>query len=239
MFLALTLAVAGALVAGIAVLAYFQSTWFRTSFRHNAPHYLTAIFTLLLVVFACSAWLEARRGSEALEGQLAAIQLDQRPLLWIIRADRRPEYLDATHQFKWNWFFANIGKGIAYQAVFHDYLKIGSERYQRSRDFGSDAVISQPPPPTTLPPFVQLRPPDFLVQFHTAVSRPGIDKDFFNQQMNIDHGIGLLVEFDYADASGKTPFTNAVCIELLATGAIANKRPDECLIPASGDLQMW
>jgi hypothetical protein len=46
--------------------------------------------------------------------------------------------------------------------------------------------------------------------------------------MNIDLGIGLLVEFNYSDASGRTQFKNAVCTELLASGAKADKRPDEC-----------
>jgi hypothetical protein len=163
MFLALTLAVAAVLVAGIAVPAYFRFTWFRNSVRDNAPHYLTAMFTLLLVVFACYAWLEGRRGSAALEGQLAAMQADQKPLLWLIGTDPRPEFVDATHQFRWTWLYANIGKGIAYQVVARDYPKIGNERYQRSRYL--NGVPLQSPPPIILPPYVPLSLPRGLMRW--------------------------------------------------------------------------
>jgi hypothetical protein len=48
---------------------------------NNIPHYLIALFTFGLAVFACYAWLESRKGTRALEGQLKVMQADQRP--WV------------------------------------------------------------------------------------------------------------------------------------------------------------
>jgi hypothetical protein len=202
-------------------------TWFRNSIRNpdNFPHYLTAIFTFGLAVFACYAWLESRRGSRALEGQLSTMQLDQRPLVWVIHTEQ-PHYDDANRQFLWKWYFANIGKGIAYRVVALDYLKIGNELYQRSYGAGRDAKVLDPPPPTTLPPTTL---PPIPPSYHTATSRPGTDKDFFDQEMNTNFGIGLLIDFQYSDASGKTIFTNSVCIERMASSSFANQNPETCL----------
>jgi hypothetical protein len=57
--------------------------WILASVRHpdNIPHYLIAAFTLALAIFACWAWLESQKGTAALEGQLKAMQAEQRP--WI------------------------------------------------------------------------------------------------------------------------------------------------------------
>jgi uncharacterized membrane protein YbhN (UPF0104 family) len=113
MALAATVA-AAALTAliGIILLAYFSYPWFRRSVRNpdNFPHYLTTIFTLGLAVFACYAWLESRRGTAALEGQLNDME---RPFVWVVKLEQ-PIYDDAGRQFLWTWACNNIGKGLAY-----------------------------------------------------------------------------------------------------------------------------
>lgn len=43
------------------------------------PHWLTAIFTLGLMLFAYKAWDESTRTTAALEGQLKILQEEQRP----------------------------------------------------------------------------------------------------------------------------------------------------------------
>ena len=50
-------------------------------YLHDFPHYLTALFTLALVLFAYYAWDESTRGTAALQGQLSVLRAQQRP--WV------------------------------------------------------------------------------------------------------------------------------------------------------------
>lgn len=67
--------------------------WLIQSISHpaNFPHYLTAVFTLLLAIFAIFAWIESRKGTAALQAQSNA----QQEQLSIMRAEQRP-WLYAT-----------------------------------------------------------------------------------------------------------------------------------------------
>ncbi len=57
--------------------------WFARAFGNpdNFPGFLIGVFTLLLAIFAYYAWVESRRGTKALEGQLAVMRNDPRP--WV------------------------------------------------------------------------------------------------------------------------------------------------------------
>ena len=80
---------------------------------HNLPHWLTSIFTLVLAVFACYAWLESQRVTKALEGQLAALKAEQRPFLWLSNMEQ-PSFNKQNGQIWINYVYKNYGKGIAY-----------------------------------------------------------------------------------------------------------------------------
>jgi hypothetical protein len=68
----------------------------------NFPHYFTAFFTFLLGVFTFFAWIETRKGTQAIEGQLAvmrteenAIHLDnRRSSTSVIPTQRSASYLE-------------------------------------------------------------------------------------------------------------------------------------------------
>jgi len=195
--------------------------WAAGSLRDNVPHYLIALFTLFLVVFAWYAWDESTRGTAALQEQVLVLKADQRPMIWVTDLDPAPTYLDASGQVLWGWRFQNIGKSIAYNVVMNQYIKIGSERYQRGRNRGANAIELEGTKPIDIPP--GQRGP-----FATVASRAGVNKDFITQLMAVDHAFGILVEFTYTDASGKTRYTNAVCLERLATGANAITPPADC-----------
>lgn len=62
--------------------------WARPSVEKQFPHYLIAAFTFGLGVFACCAWIESRRGTQALEGQLKIMREAQRP--WVGIDDENP-----------------------------------------------------------------------------------------------------------------------------------------------------
>jgi hypothetical protein len=187
--------------------------WFRKSISNpdNLPHYLTAFFTLGLAIFAFYAWHESQKTTAALEG---------RPLLWIVDA-HQPQYDDDSQQLTWDWWFQNIGRAIAYQVVVTAYLKIGDERYQFGRTTGKNSIEVRGSKPTIVPPLPYR-------DYAQIASRNGVDKNYFNQTMATNFGVGLLVEFDYSDARGKTSFSNSVCIERLATGAFAVRSPIDC-----------
>ncbi|HXP76327.1 MAG TPA: hypothetical protein VN823_19460 [Stellaceae bacterium] len=61
---------------------YRLGCWFRCAWTPaNLPHYLTAVFTLGLAIFAYYAWTEAVHGTQALQGQLKVLREEQRP--WV------------------------------------------------------------------------------------------------------------------------------------------------------------
>ena len=63
----------------------------------------------------------------------------------------------------------------------------------------------------------------------TAISRPGISEEYFEQMLSTDQNVGLLVEITYSsDPAGKDVGTQAVCVEKLANGLNMYREPDHC-----------
>lgn len=90
-----------------ALRSFFR--WLASSFRdqHNFPHFLTALFTLLLAVFAYAAWREAIHGTEALrnqasalQGQLNALKAEQQAWVAVYGfAETPPNLMNKTNQY--------------------------------------------------------------------------------------------------------------------------------------------
>jgi len=99
--------------------------WLGSSLRnpHNLPHYLTAIFTLGLAIFAWKAWQEARHSTTALQDQVLAIKADQRPLIWVA-GYKQPAYQEEPGQVSWEYDFENIGS-VAYGVIERSYIICG------------------------------------------------------------------------------------------------------------------
>jgi hypothetical protein len=198
--------------------------WFYASFFHpeRITHFLTALATVALVVFAWRAWAEAQKTTTAIQGQLDTMKADQRPLVWVT-FNSPPQYNDDTGQVSWNWGYNNVGKGIAYNVVFMSYIKIGNEAFQKARSYNvNNSIELTPSEPVDLPPFGALQP------YSTIYSRPGIGKDYFTKLLNTDKGMGFLVKFHYTDASGTNSFDNATCSERLSNGAFTITPPNAC-----------
>ena len=185
------------------------------------PHWIIAGATIWLAYFAYYAWDESKKGTAALQGQLTAIQTDQRPLLWVTGGQAVPVFIDETNQIRWDLLFANIGKGVAYEVTTRTYIKIGNERYQPGRNYGISAVELPIPHSLIIPPNVP------QLKYTTVLSRPGMNKDFFNKVATTEFGVGVLIEFQYTDAAGQK-FSNAICMERLASGALADRSPEDC-----------
>jgi hypothetical protein len=86
----------------------------------SLPHYLTALFTLLLAIFAYAAWREATHGTRALQGQLSAMEADQRPWVGIegLQGEAQP-----GQDFFASATIKNVGKSPAFNV--HTYFKTG------------------------------------------------------------------------------------------------------------------
>jgi hypothetical protein len=197
-----------------------MAAWLRVSIAnpHNFPHYLIALFTLLLAIFAFSAWIESQRTTKALEGQLQAMRMEQRPYVYIGPHEGRPEFkAPPSGQIVWNAEFANYGKSVAYAVEVHKYIKIGEERYQASYAGGTDSVVTEG---TNLPPT--------KVNFFTVVSRPGYSQEFYDHLLQRDSAIGILVIFGYSDGTDTGRYEDTICMERLAGGAIAYRDPKNC-----------
>jgi hypothetical protein len=98
--------------------------WWRERFEafrdpDRMPHHVTALSTAALAIFACLAWLEAVRGTQALEGQLAVQRAGQRP--WIA-LDMEAEGPLAQGLNGWEFIvkysLTNVGKSPAFSVDF-------------------------------------------------------------------------------------------------------------------------
>jgi hypothetical protein len=173
--------------------------------QHNLPHFLIAAFTLLLVIFAYSAWRESIRTTAALEEQIKVLKEGDRPFLYDT-AVSPPTFSPQFKRILWNFVFMNYGKSIAYNTRVRSYIKIGDEPFRPSegpqRQFGA---------PEDLPPGKPLA--------GTAASREGFTEEYLAALLKQDVAMGLLIEFEYWDASLTQKYTGAVCIHMLASGA--------------------
>ncbi len=197
---------------------YLYKLWilFLRCIRHeSAPHWSIAALTLILAIFAYRAWDESTRATAALQGQLAAMRVDQRPYIYLVNPGIGPEFrFSSTGESRivWNIALSNYGKGIAYNINSTDYLLIGEDVYR----------ISDPEPKqSALVDNIGISLPPTGSYFQTIMSRPGIDEAYFKGLLQKDFGIGFLIELSYTDASGKEFYTDRMCFQRWASGALA------------------
>jgi hypothetical protein len=187
----------------------------------NLPHYLVAIFTLGLTIFACYAWLESRKGTAALEGQLRAMQADQRPYIWMTNSAATINLIiptgAASGQITFNFPYTNYGRGVAYKFRRVLYLKIKSGPYELS--YGETEPDVGATGTDVLPPG--------KIDFVTAASKPGVTQEEFTQMLKTDGAIGLLANIEYFDIYG-TMYSDSICTERLASSALTYRDPKTC-----------
>lgn len=186
---------------------------------HNLPHWLAAIFTFALAVFAWRAWQESQQTTQALRGQLEALRAEERPFLWIAQINN-PLFFKVSNQITDTFFYANYGKGIAYNIYMLDYIKVGATgTFQISNGLNESAKI----PNTT-----GLQSPPGKVNFNTVISRPGFSQEYFNTLITTDEAVGIKVVFYYSDAVNDQRYVTAVCEARLATHAWTYLDPEKC-----------
>jgi hypothetical protein len=160
----------------------------------------------------------------AMQGQLDAIERDQRPFVWL-SAPEMPHFEKGqlgsltpkppdTGYVVWNWQFNNFGKSYAHNLRMSQYIKLGDGLYKPS--YGA-----------TKEPFLGDLPPGKTGNFASIISDPGFTEGEFNQLMKNEAGIGALIEIGYFDGAGKK-FSGTLCMTHLASGAIALPDPATC-----------
>jgi hypothetical protein len=187
------------------------------------PHYLIAVFTLGLAIFAYKAWDESTRGTKALEDQVKAMQADQRPYIWIINRVSGPQFREFSNgigQVSWNFQYTNYGRSVAYQFNSRPFIKVGGNIFRPTLG------TFEPAPNEPVPSGSGIIPPG-KIDFNTAFSPPTIAKDDFSAFLITDNAIGLLVEMRYTDAYS-TVYTDAFCLSHLASGATGYRPPSDC-----------
>jgi hypothetical protein len=192
--------------------------WIRASLARpdNLPHFLTALFTLILAIFAIFAWREAREGTVALRGQLEAMREEQRPRIWTQpNLLGPPAFNEQTSRVQWNWPNSNQGKSPAYAVRTVAYIKVGDGKFELSQASpGGESRI----------PYVAPNDSSFL----TALSRTGFSKDYILAVGKTDFAFGLLVEIEYTDSTHSRKWSDVFCVVTLASGAIMRADPVEC-----------
>lgn len=184
----------------------------------NLPHYLIAAFTLGLAIFACNAWLEAQKGTQALQGQLKVMLEDRQPYIGPTENLGAPNlHLSniGTGQVTWQFAFENYGKSLARNIRFRMYVKIGKNDVYRA-SYGPAISVGSDMPPSATAIAAAISAPD-----------PTLTQDRYDQLVAADEAIGVLVEFEYSDLDG-TKFVNTFCMERLASGAISLPQPEKC-----------
>jgi hypothetical protein len=185
----------------------------------HAPHWIIALFTFVLAVFAFFAWVESTRTTVALQGQLDVLKAQQRPFLYYADAvggpvTGLPNFSKETGQIVWNFVYLNFGHSVAYRVSPEMYIRVGEDKFQPSL------------PPINKPSHIDLPPGS--PKWATAFSRKGFNEDYFNSLMKQDGGIQIRVEFHYSDASLQAHYTNGFCLQHFANGSVGILAVDEC-----------
>ncbi len=210
----------GVVIIGTLVCRFNE--WFWKSVQDHFPHYLTALFTLGLALFASFAYIESHRSTEALEGQLKAMKADERPFLWVSDVTQ-PTLLttpaEYSGQIRWHVFFENYGKGVAYHVFAKKYIRLGDQAYQPSYQFPHEPALSEET--GAIPPTKS--------DYSTAFSNPGFTQTYLDKLLSQDHGLGILIEFTYSgDSTGKDKYSDTVCMERESSGAWGYRDPNSC-----------
>ena len=202
--------------------------WVAVSVRKpdNFPHYLTALFTLLLVCFAYRAWDESTRATAALQGQLGAMLAERRPYIAPTENLGAPQLYrnpsDGSGQIGWQFHFRNYGGGIATKVTFKSFIKVGRDAPFKP-PYGGTGIISKG---------IDMAPTNEGVSAVASDPDPGLTQDTYDKLLMTDRTIGVLVEFEYCgfdDPTCKTKtLTSGFCMEHLALGGIALRQPEEC-----------
>lgn len=197
--------------------------WVTPSIKNpdNFPHYLISAFTLGLAVFAFFAWIESRHGTQALEGQLKSMQEDQRPYVWITNdpiglALNIPSGM-TVGQIGVTMKYTNYGRGVAYKFDRRLFIKVKSGAYERSA--GDIATPMEGKGTGIIPPG--------KTDFVTAASGPTVSQLDLDWMTRTDFSLGVVMDFEYFDGYG-TKFTDLICTERLASGAMAYRNPTDC-----------
>jgi hypothetical protein len=69
--------------------------------------------------------------------------------------------------------------------------------------------------------------PPGKIDFVTAVSAPEVSQLDLDWMSRADLSFGVAMDFEYFDGYG-TKFTDSVCEERLASGAMLYRRPEDC-----------
>jgi hypothetical protein len=168
-----------------------------------------AVFTIVLGCVGVLQWYE-------LSQQLGAMREDQRPYVYLANTLREPQYRPIGNghgQIIWSWNFTNYGKSTAYKVYPQTYIKTGGNTYVANRRETLEKTTMEMPPTK--------------LNFGSVVSGPYFTQEDFDQFTSRDGGIGLLIELEYFDGYG-TRYTEAICYDLLATGAHLFKEADTC-----------
>jgi hypothetical protein len=186
----------------------------------HAPHWAIAILTAILAVFAYKAWVESRRATEALQGQLEVLKIEQRPFVGISNDviginTGEPFFIPSTGQIAWNFAFKNFGRSVAYHLTQVIYINIAQTGFELSNGFIPNASYTD-------------LPPNGIGNWATAYSRPGFSKDYFDTLMKQESSIEIRVNFQYYDASLSQKYTSGFCLMHHPNGTMGFTDAEEC-----------
>jgi hypothetical protein len=177
------------------------------------------ILTAVTIGVSLSQYRIFDRQLTVMQGQLDALERDERPYVWITDKLLQPQFHPAggtdlpIGQIVWTWEFTNFGNGRAIGLSSKDYIRMGPNSvFKRSFGTKGEAYGGDIPKGKT--------------NFNTTISEP-IQKADFDRLLAIDGGISILIEMKFSDLIGKTQET-AVCLVNLASGAIQLANPAEC-----------
>ena len=158
--------------------------------------------------------------TRALEDQLLAMKVDQRPFLWVRQTDES-KFIENTPkhdgQIAWHVEYENFGRGVGDNVAIKRYIKIGDETFKD--DYAAENFITND---------TGLQIPPGRVDHFTIMSRPGFSNDYFRDLLTIGRSVAIMIEFSYTNIGGKERYNNVICMERLAAGVTAYRNPKDC-----------
>jgi hypothetical protein len=197
------------------------STQEKRRWTNDPPMFWVTLAGVIAVIAYTSvaAWQAylTRGQLNVMQGQLDAMERDQRPIVWITNNLAVPEFKllpDNKTHVVWNFEYTNYGKSFAYDVRVDQFMLLEPGPFKRSSGGKRAAIGGDLPPGGT------------KSNWGSIVSEP-IDRPDYERLLKIETGIVALLEFEYMDAIGKR-YTAKICFGRLLTGAIINLSVELC-----------
>jgi hypothetical protein len=177
-------------------------------------------FAFFVVIFTGALVCVGYWQMSTMQGQLDAMERDQRPDITLTDKVNQPYFLAVggplgkvgLGELIWNWEFINLGKSRAIGLKIDEFIRLEDGPFKRTYGVKGPGFSGDVSPGRT--------------NFATISSGP-ILEDYANSLLKKSFGVSFLMTFEYKDLLGNK-YQTAVCVSRYESGAMPFLNPEDC-----------